>query len=108
MFENGFWNTVFGGITGAAKWLGENQGAATLMGGVLQSVSGYYTQKQQAKDLLRQQRELLNLKDEMQSKYSAVPEVDSGYGGLVVDEAPNLANGGILTELKKRSERKEG
>lgn len=38
---------------------------------------------------MRQQRELLNLKDEMQSKYSAVPEVDSGYGGLVVDETPN-------------------
>uniref|UniRef100_Q0I4L5 Hemophilus-specific protein, uncharacterized n=1 Tax=Histophilus somni (strain 129Pt) TaxID=205914 RepID=Q0I4L5_HISS1 len=103
-----FWDSAWGAITEAANWMEKNQAATNLMGSVLQGTAGYFLQKEQNKNLMRQQRELLNLKDEMQSKYSAVPEVDSGYGGLVVDEAPNLANGGILTELKKRSEKKEG
>ncbi|WP_075321601.1 hypothetical protein [Histophilus somni] len=103
-----FWDSAWSVITESAKWMEKNQVATNLMGSVLQGTAGYFLQKEQAKNQMRQQRELLNLKDEMQSKYSAVPEVDSGYGGLVVDEAPNLANGGILTELKKRSEKKEG
>ena len=46
---------------------------------------------------MRQQRELLNMQDQLKSQYSAVPDVDVSYNSLTVDNSPGLANGGILT-----------
>ena len=62
----------------------------------------YLAQKEMAKDALKQQRALMEHQDRLKQKYSAVPkDVDLSYN-LVFDESPNLANGGILTELKNR------
>ncbi|MGC7559330.1 hypothetical protein ACPEEL_02530 [Pasteurella sp. PK-2025] len=113
-----YFDGVISGITKAANWMQENPAATNLFGGILTGVGSYYAQKQANKDLMRQQeaqyknmleyqKELLGLQDKMKEKYSAVPDVDFGYGGLVVDDAPNLANGGILTEMKKRSDDKK-
>lgn len=109
-----FWDSAWSAVTGAGEWLGKtanwmekNPNTTNIIGNTLAGIGGYFAQKEANKDLMRQQRELLNLKDEMQSKYSAVPNVDSGYGGLIVDDAPNLANGGILTEIKKRADDKK-
>ncbi|NBI43240.1 hypothetical protein GVX76_07025 [[Haemophilus] felis] len=105
---SGFWGKVWGGVSGASNWMENNKVATNLIGSVLVDVGGYFAQKEQAKDMMRQQRELLNLQNEMKSKYSAVPDVDFSYNSLTIDESPNLANGGILTELKKRSDEKKG
>ncbi|WP_101774980.1 hypothetical protein [Pasteurella oralis] len=112
-----FWNNAWDSITGAfsqgenagwigsaASWMENNKVATNLIGNTLAGVGSYFAQKEANKDLMRKERELLNLKDELQSKYSKVPETDFGYGGLTVDNTPNLANGGILTEIKKRAE----
>lgn len=110
-----FWDTAWDAISGAGSWLGEaansasswidnNKNLANIAGNTLMGLGGYFAQKEANKDLMRQQRELLNLQDQMKSKYSAVPEADTSYRNLVVDDAPNLANGGILTEMKKRSD----
>lgn len=105
---SGIWNSVIDGITGAAKWLGDNKEVTNLMGNALAGIGGYYLQKEQQKSLIKQQREALNLEDELKSKYSAVPDVNFSYQGLTVDDTPNLANGGILTEMKKRGEANNG
>ncbi|HDR1425303.1 TPA: hypothetical protein QB198_002508 [Pasteurella multocida] len=115
-----FWDSAWSAITGAfsqgenpgwigkaASWMGKNPTTTNIIGSSLMGIGGYFAQKEANRDLMRKERELLNLQDEMKSKYSAVPNVDSGYGGLTVDDEPNLANGGILTEIKKRAEDKK-
>lgn len=97
-----FWSGAWSVISGATNWMEKNQAATNLIGSTLMGVGGYFAQKKANKDLMRQQKELLNLQDQMKTKYSEVPDVDFGYSSLVVDESPNLANGGILTELTKR------
>ena len=42
----------------------------------------------------------------LKSKSSAVPDVDISYNSLTVDNSPGLANGGILTEMKKKMDSK--
>lgn len=103
---SGFFDKVWGVVSGTSNWMNDNPTATNLIGSTLMGVGGYFAQKEANKNLMRQQRELLNLQDEMRSKYSAVPDTDFTYKSLTVDEAPNLANGGILTELKKRSDEK--
>ncbi|MBN6067404.1 hypothetical protein HYE54_01045 [Aggregatibacter actinomycetemcomitans] len=109
-----FWDSAWSAISGAGSWLGNAAGAASewmeknknatnIIGSTLMGVGGYFAQKEANKDLMKQQRELLNLQDRMKSKYSAVPDADTSYRNLVVDDVPNLANGGILTEMSKRS-----
>lgn len=105
---SGFWGKIWNSISDAPSWMENNKVATSLIGSTIFSVGGYFAQKEQAKDMMRQQRELLNLQNEMKSKYSAVPDVDFSYNNLTIDESPNLANGGILTELKKRSDEKKG
>lgn len=109
-----FWNDAWSAVTGAGEWLGKtanwmenNPNTTNIIGSSLMGIGGYFAQKEANKDLMRQQRELLNLQDAMKSKYSKVPEMDFGYSSLTVDEAPNLANGGILTEIKKRADDKK-
>lgn len=110
-----FWDTAWNAISEAGSWLGDaansaskwvdnNKNLANIAGTTLMGIGGYFAQKEANKDLMRQQRELLNLQDQMKSQYSAVPDADTSYRNLTVDESPNLANGGILTEMKKRSE----
>lgn len=116
-----FWDSAWNAITGAfdsvangaenngwatdaIEWMGKNKEATNLIGSSLLGIGGYFMQKEASKDLMKQQRELLNLQDRMKSQYSAVPDADTSYRNLTVDHAPNLANGGILTEMKKRSD----
>lgn len=115
-----FWNDAWDAITGAfsqiegkegwignaASWMENNKVATNLIGGTLLGVGNYFAQKEANKDLMRKEKELLNLKDQLQSKYSEVPEIDFTKYSLTVDDTPNLANGGILTEMKKRHEDK--
>lgn len=114
-----FWDTAWSAISGAGSWLGEAAGAASkwvennkntanIIGTGLMGIGGYFAQKEASKDLMKQQRELLNMQDQLKSQYSAVPEADTSYRNLVVDKTPNLANGGILTEMKKRSDARGG
>ena len=70
----------------------------------MSAIGGYFAQKEANRDLMKQQRDLLNMQDRLKSQYSAVPDTDASYRNLVVDDTPNLANGGILTEMKKRSD----
>ncbi|MCK8911377.1 hypothetical protein MY729_09855, partial [Haemophilus influenzae] len=76
-----FWDGAWDAISGAGKWLGETAGSAmdwmdnhkaasNIIGNVIAGAGGYFAQKQAGKDLIRQQRELLNLQDQMKSKYS--------------------------------------
>lgn len=112
-----FWDKAFEAISGAASWLGDaassaskwmksNKEATNLLGNTLLGVGSYFAQKEQNKDLMKQQRELLNMQDALKSKYSAVPDVDVSYNSLTVDNSPGLANGGILTEMQSKLERK--
>ena len=112
-----FWDGAWDAISGAGKWLGKQLevqwiGWTTIKQQVILSVMLLLVlvvtlrKKQAGKDLINQQRELLNLQDQMKSKYSAVPDADWSYKSLTVDDSPGLANGGILTEMKKRSETK--
>lgn len=112
-----FWDNAFEAISGAASWLGNaageaskwmenNKTATNLLGNTLLGVGSYFAQKEQNKDLMRQQRELLNMQDALKSKYSEVPDVDVSYKNLTVDDSPNLANGGILTEMQNKLDRK--
>lgn len=120
-----FWDTAWSAITGAfdstaddaksngwatdaLNWMDKNKAATNLLGNAVAGIGGYFAQKEAGRDLMKQQRELLNLQDQMKSKYSTVPDVDISYRSLTVDEAPGLANGGILTEMKKRTEAKGG
>lgn len=111
-----FWDEAWNAISEAGSWLGDsahaaskwlenNKTTANILGNGLIGVGSYYAQKEASKDLMRQQRELLNMQDKLKSKYSAVPNVDAGYKNLVVDNTPNLANGGILTEMRNRTEK---
>lgn len=102
-----FWQTIIGGITDAAKWMSANKETTALLGNVALGVGGYFMEKEKQKGLMRQERELLRLKDELQSKYSGVPDVDFTYDETLVDgmfDEPNLATGGILTEIKRQGE----
>ena len=100
-FESIF-GKIVDGITGAGKWMSENKEAANLLGSVAVAGGSYLAQKEMAKDALKQQHALMEQQDRLKQKYSAVPkDVDLSYI-LVFDESPNLANGGILTELKNR------
>ena len=120
-----FWDTAWSAITGAfdytadgaksngwatdaLNWMDKNKAATNLLGNAVAGIGGYFAQKEAGRDLMKQQRELLNLQDQMKSKYSTVPDADISYRSLTVDEAPGLANGGILTEMKKRTEAKDG
>ena len=119
-----FWDTAWDAITGAfdvkdvngatsngwltevGNWMDNHKNATNILGNALAGVGSYYAQNQANKDLMRQQRELLNMQDALKSQYSAVPDADSSYKNLTVDNAPGLANGGILTEMKKDIDRK--
>ncbi|VTX83738.1 hypothetical protein [uncultured Aggregatibacter sp.] len=120
-----FWDTAWSAITGAfdstadgaksngwatdaLNWMDKNKAATNLLGNAVAGIGGYFAQKEAGRDLMKQQRELLNLQDQMKSKYSTVPDTDISYRSLTVDEAPGLANGGILTEMKKLTEAKGG
>lgn len=94
-----------GFLDNAANWMENHSTATNIIGSVLSGVGSYYAQKEANKKALRQEERLLRLQDELKSQYSAVPEVNSDYSSLTVNEEPNLATGGILTELKKRSEK---
>lgn len=117
-----FWDTAWSAITGAfdstadgaksngwatnaLNWMDKNKAAANLLGNAIGGIGGYFAQKEAGRDLMKQQRELLNLQDRMKSQYSAVPNADTSYRNLVVDNTPNLANGGILTEMKNRADK---
>ena len=110
-----FWDSAWNAVTGAASWLGDqagnaskwmdnNKSATNLIGTTLMGAGGYFAQKEANKDQMKYLRERLNLQDQMKSKYSAVPDVDTTYNSLVVDDSPNLATGGILTNIKKRTD----
>lgn len=112
-----FWDNAFEAISGAASWLGDaageaskwmenNKTATNLLGNTLLGVGQYFAQKEANKDLMKQQRELLNMQDALKSQYSAVPDVDVSYNSLTVDNSPGLANGGILTEMQSKLDRK--
>nr|DAV03050.1 MAG TPA: hypothetical protein [Caudoviricetes sp.] len=112
-----FWDNAWSTVSGAASWLGDaastagkwmenNKEATNLIGNTLLGVGSYFAQKEANKDLMRMEREKLNLQDELKSKYSAVPDVDISYNSLTVDNSPGLANGGILTEMKKKMDSK--
>lgn len=112
-----FWDNAWSTVSGAASWLGDaastagkwmenNKEAMNLIGNTLLGVGSYFAQKEANKDLMRMEREKLNLQDELKSKYSAVPDVDISYNSLTVDNSPGLANGGILTEMKKKMDSK--
>ena len=112
-----FWDDAWSTVSGAASWLGDaastagkwmenNKEATNLIGNTLLGVGSYFAQKEANKDLMRMEREKLNLQDELKSKYSAVPDVDISYNSLTVDNSPGLANGGILTEMKKKMDSK--
>ncbi|OBX09605.1 hypothetical protein QV08_01330 [Gallibacterium salpingitidis] len=111
------WNTVTGAfstgdangkgagwIGGAVNWLENNKNTANLIGNTLMGVGGYFAQKEQAKDQMKALREQMDLERQLKSEYSAVPEVDTTYNSLTVGESPSLAGGGILTEMKKRTD----
>lgn len=104
--SNGWLTNVGNALGTATDWMDKHKAASNIIGNVIAGAGGYFAQKQSGKDLIRQQRELLNLQDQMKSKYSAVPDADWSYKSLTVDDSPGLANGGILTEMKKRSETK--
>lgn len=104
----GIWDSIVNGITGAAKWMGENKAVTELLGGAVMGTAGYLAQKEANRDLMKLEREKLKIQDELKSKYSSVPETDWSYNNLVVDDRPNLATGGILTELDKRSKQAKG
>lgn len=117
MAGESFWDKAFEAISGAASWLGDaageagkwmesNKTATNLLGNTLLGVGQYFAQKEANKDLMKQQRELLNMQDALKSQYSAVPDVDVSYNSLTVDNSPGLANGGILTEMQSKLERK--
>lgn len=54
---------------------------------------------------LDREQKLLQLKDQIESQYYKVPEMNfERYALTATEEAPNLANGGILTEMRKRKE----
>nr|DAG82087.1 MAG TPA: hypothetical protein [Caudoviricetes sp.] len=112
-----FWDSAWSAVSGAASWLGDaasstanwmsnNKEATNLIGSTLLGVGSYLAQKEANKDLMKQQRELLNMQDKLKSQYSAVPDVDISYKTLTVDNSPGLANGGILTEMQSKLERK--
>jgi hypothetical protein len=112
-----FWDSAWSAVSDAASWLGDaassasnwmsnNKEATNLIGSTLLGVGSYLAQKEQNKDLMRQQRELLNMQDALKSQYSAVPDVDVSYNSLTVDNSPGLANGGILTEMQSKLDRK--
>lgn len=103
---NGWLTNVGDAFGKAAEWMGNHKEATNLIGSTLLGVGSYFAQKEQNKDLMKQQRELLNMQDALKSKYSAVPDVDVSYNSLTVDNSPNLANGGILTEMKNKLEHK--
>ena len=96
-----FWDSAWNTVSEAASWLGDaaskaskwmenNKEATNLLGNTLLGVGSYFAQKEQNKDLMKQQRELLNMQDALKSKYSAVPDVDVSYNNLTVDNSPNL------------------
>ena len=106
-----FWDSAWSAVSDAASWLGDaasstanwmsnNKEATNLIGSTLLGVGSYLAQKEANKDLMKQQRELLNMQDKLKSQYSAEPDVDISYKTLTVDNSPGLANGGILTEMK--------
>lgn len=114
-----FWDSAWNAISEAGSWLGEaagsaskwmenNKNTANFLGSGLSAIGGYFAQKEANRDLMKQQRDLLNMQDRLKSQYSAVPDTDASYRNLVVDNTPNLANGGILTEMKKRSNARGG
>ena len=111
-----FWDSAWSAVSDAASWLGDaasstanwmsnNKAATNLIGSTLLGVCSYLAQKEANKDLMKQQRELLNMQDKLKSQYSAVPDVDISYKTLTVDNSPGLANGGILTEMKNKIDR---
>lgn len=104
--SNGWLTNIGDAIGKAGKWMENNKEATNLLGNTLLGVGSYFAQKEQNKDLMRQQRELLNMQDALKSKYSEVPDVDVSYKNLTVDDSPNLANGGILTEMQNKLDRK--
>ena len=104
--SNGWLTNVGDAIGKAGKWMENNKEATNLLGNTLLGVGSYFAQKEANKDLMRMEREKLNLQDELKSKYSAVPDVDISYNSLTVDNSPGLANGGILTEMKKKMDSK--
>lgn len=104
--SNGWLTNVGDAIGKAGKWMENNKEATNLLGNTLLGVGSYFAQKEANKDLMRMEREKLNLQDELKSKYSAVPDVDISYNSLTVDNSPGLANGGILTEMKKKMDGK--
>lgn len=105
--ESNGWLTNVGDAFGkAAEWMSNHKEATNLIGSTLLGVGGYLAQKEANKDLMKQQRELLNMQDKLKSQYSAVPDVDISYKTLTVDNSPGLANGGILTEMQSKLERK--
>lgn len=112
-----FWDSAWSAVSDAVSWLGDaasstadwmsnHKEATNLIGSTLLGVGGYLAQKEANKDLMKQQRELLNMQDKLKSQYSAVPDVDISYKTLTVDNSPGLANGGILTEMQSKLERK--
>lgn len=103
--SNGWLTNIGDAIGKAGKWMENNKEATNLLGNTLLGVGSYFAQKEQNKDLMKQQRELLNMQDALKSKYSAVPDVDVSYNSLTVDNSPGLANGGILTEMKNKIDR---
>jgi len=54
--------------------------------------------------LLQREEHMAKLQDDLQSQYYKVPNVDFERYSLTANESPNLATGGILTEMRKRKE----
>lgn len=96
-----FFDSAWDVISRASTWMENNKSATHLIGTSLMAGAGYFAQKEANKDLIRRERE----REKERERYAEVPDIDFAKYSLTVDESPNLANGGILTALKKRSEK---
>ncbi|ATD27100.1 TPA: hypothetical protein ACMDTO_000097 [Vibrio cholerae] len=99
----GVGQTAAKAATTAANWMEKNPTTTTLLGSGLIGVGGYLGQKQLMKQEMDSYKDRLNMENQMRKEWSAVPNVDAGYGNLTVSESPNLASGGILTRMKKKA-----
>lgn len=107
------WNAISGAVSWLGKtasesldWMDNHKNATNILGNVMLGAGQYFAQKEANKSLMKQQRELLDMQSQLKSQYSAVPDSDWSYKSLTVDDSPGLANGGILTEMKKDVDRK--
>ncbi|HDZ3739136.1 TPA: hypothetical protein RSW73_000243 [Vibrio cholerae] len=101
--ERSILGTIGDGLSKTSDWMEKNPTTTKLLGSGLIGVGGYLGQKQLMKQEMDSYKDRLNMENQMRKEWSAVPNVDAGYGNLTVSESPNLASGGILTRMKKKA-----